>query len=275
VFGTGGYVSVPVVVAAWMLGVPTVLFLPDVKPGLAVAALSRIVDRVACTTEETRRYLPPEKVVPTGYPVRPDLRAWTDRAKARAVLGLPADEPVVFAVGGSTGARSINRAVVAALPRLLPRAVVVHMAGAHGIDEARRAREALDPADRERYRVHEYLHDEYGPTMAAADLTIARAGASVLGELPAFGLPGVLVPGTFAGGHQRYNADYLVQAGAAVRLDDDQIQQEGTLSTTVLALLDDPARRRGMASAARSLDRPDAAERVAALLTSLADRRAR
>ncbi|HEY3112004.1 MAG TPA: UDP-N-acetylglucosamine--N-acetylmuramyl-(pentapeptide) pyrophosphoryl-undecaprenol N-acetylglucosamine transferase [Chloroflexota bacterium] len=272
VFATGGYVSVPVVAAAWTLGLPTALFLPDVKPGLAVAALSRIVDRVACTAEETRRYLPPDKVVPTGYPVRPDLRAWGDRARARATLGLPADEPVLFVVGGSTGARSINRALVAALPRLLARALVIHMAGSHGIEEARRAQAGLDGQQRARYRVFEYLHDEYGPAMAAADLMVGRAGASVLGELPAFGLPAVLVPGRFAGGHQRHNADRLVAAGAAVRLDDDQMQQEGTLATTVLSLLDDPSRRRAMAAAARAIDRPDAAERIAALLAELASR---
>src|SRR5205823_6563970 len=169
-----------------------------------------------------------------------ELRVWRDRAAARAALELPLDEPVVFVVGGSTGSRSINRAVVAALPRLLPRARVIHMAGSHGVDEARAARAELGPAQRARYRVFEYLHDEYGPAMAAADLMVGRAGASVLGELPAFGLPGVLVPGPFAGGHQRHNADHLVEAGAAVRLDDEQIQQEGTLTTTILSLLDDP-----------------------------------
>jgi UDP-N-acetylglucosamine--N-acetylmuramyl-(pentapeptide) pyrophosphoryl-undecaprenol N-acetylglucosamine transferase len=149
------------------------------------------------------------------------------------------------------------------------------MAGAHGIEEARRERERLDDRLRARYRVFEYLHDEYGPAMAAADLLVGRAGASVLGELPAFGLPAVLVPGSFAGGHQRHNADLLAAAGAAVRLDDDQLQQEGTLVTTVLALLDDPARRRSMAAAARALDRPDAADRIAAVLAGLADRSVR
>jgi UDP-N-acetylglucosamine--N-acetylmuramyl-(pentapeptide) pyrophosphoryl-undecaprenol N-acetylglucosamine transferase len=272
VFATGGYVSVPVVAAAWTLGVPTALFLPDVKPGLAVAALSRIVDRVACTSAQTRRYLPAAKVVPTGYPLRPDLRGWSDRAAARAALALPADESVLFVVGGSTGARSINRAVLAALPRLLPRAHVIHVAGAHGIDEARMAAAALSTEQRTRYRVFEYLHEEYGPALAAADLMVGRAGASVLGELPAFGLPGVLVPGTFAGGHQRHNADWLVEVGAAVRLDDEELQQEDTLTTTILSLLDDPTRRRAMAAAARALDRPEAAARIADLLSSLAGR---
>src|SRR5439155_19984307 len=127
VLGTGGYVSVPVVAAAWTLGVPTALFLPDVKPGLAVAALSRIVDRVACTAEETRRYLPRDKVVPTGYPVRPDLRAWRDRASARATLGLPADEPFPFVDGGSTGARTLNPTLGAALTMLLPTCRIIPM----------------------------------------------------------------------------------------------------------------------------------------------------
>lgn len=270
VLATGGYVSVPVVAAAWTLGVPSAIYLPDVKPGLAVAALSRIAKRVACTSEDTRRYLTPEKVVRTGYPVRPDLRTWVDRPDARAALGLAAGDPVLLAMGASTGAQSINRALQRALPRLLEVATVIHMTGQYGSAEAQAIRDTLPPSLRERYRVYEYLHEEMGPALAAADLVVNRAGASVLGELPAFGRASVLVPGQFAGGHQRHNADYLADAGAAIRLDDSRLQEEGTLATTVISLLNDPTRLAAMGRAARALDRPDAAARIANLLAEIA-----
>jgi UDP-N-acetylglucosamine--N-acetylmuramyl-(pentapeptide) pyrophosphoryl-undecaprenol N-acetylglucosamine transferase len=274
VLATGGYASVPVVIAARLAGVPSAIFLPDVEPGLAVKVLGRIANRVACSVETTRRFLPPAKVVPTGYPVRPDLRAWAarpDRRRAgRALLGVDDDRPLVLVMGGSTGARSINQAVWAALPRLLAVANVLHLAGGHGIAEARAVRDALAPDDRPRYRPEEYFHDEVGAALAAADLAVARAGASTLGELPAFGLPSILVPGTFAGGHQRHNAEHLADAGAAVRLADHELRDVDRLPSTVERLLEDPDRLDAMRRCARALDRPDAARDIARLLVDLA-----
>jgi UDP-N-acetylglucosamine--N-acetylmuramyl-(pentapeptide) pyrophosphoryl-undecaprenol N-acetylglucosamine transferase len=279
VLATGGYVSVPVVVAARTLGIPSAIYLPDVEPGLAVKVLARFADRVACSTEATRRYLPPGKVVPTGYPVRPELRAWAERADGRragrALLAFDERRPILMIMGGSQGARSINRALHAALPRLLPIADVLHVCGPNEVGEARAAHARLPSDLQPRYQYHPYLHDEMGAAFAAADLVVARAGASVLGELPAFGLPGVLIPGTFAGGHQRHNADFLADAGAAVRLDDQQLGQANVLADTVTGLLNDPARRDSMRAAARSLDRPDAALQVARLLAQLAEGRIR
>ena len=272
VLATGGYVSVPIVLAARLARVPSAIFLPDVEPGLAVKALSRIVNRVACSVETTRRFLPPAKVVPTGYPVRPPLRVWAERPDGRragrALLGVADDRPLVLVMGGSTGARSINQAVWAALPRLLAVADVLHLAGGHGIAEARAVRDALPPDDRPHYRPEEYLHDEMGAALAAADLVVARAGASTLGELPAFGLPSILVPGTFASGHQRHNADHLAGAGAAVRLDDDDLRDH--LPSTVERLLGDPDRLDAMRRCSRALDRPNAARDIARLLADLA-----
>jgi UDP-N-acetylglucosamine--N-acetylmuramyl-(pentapeptide) pyrophosphoryl-undecaprenol N-acetylglucosamine transferase len=273
VLATGGYVSVPAVVAASTLGVPTLLFLPDVRPGLAVRALSLIANRVACTAEATRRYLPANKVVATGYPLRPELRAWAKgpdgRARARVALDLPLDRPVVLVMGGSTGARSINRALLNSLPRLLA-ATFVHVAGADGIAAAEAARGRLAPVERPRYRPYPYLHDEMGAALAAADIVVCRAGASVLGELPAFGLPGILIPGRFAGGHQLHNAQHLAAAGAAVVVDDDLLELEDTLPNAISHLLTEPGRLATMARAARALDRPDAADQISALLRGLA-----
>ncbi|HEY3082864.1 MAG TPA: UDP-N-acetylglucosamine--N-acetylmuramyl-(pentapeptide) pyrophosphoryl-undecaprenol N-acetylglucosamine transferase [Chloroflexota bacterium] len=276
---TGGYVSVPAVLAAKSLGVPSALYLPDVEPGLAVRALGRVVDRIACTTGASVRYLPAEKVVPTGYPVRRELRDWAarpdGRAAGRAALGLPAEGAVLLVMGGSRGALRINRAVWSGLDRLAGLATVVHITGRDWISDAESRRAELPAETRQRYRPLPFAHEELGALFAAADLGVFRAGASTLGELPAFGLPGVLIPGRFASGHQRHNAEHMADAGAAVVLDDRALDDAGVLPAEIARLLAAPGGLERMAAAAKALDRPDAAERVADMLAQLARRDAR
>ncbi len=269
VFVTGGFVCVPVVVAGWACRVPILVYLPDVEPGLAVRFLARFATRVAVTVEAARDHLPAgaEKVVVTGYPVRPDFWA-TDRATARARLGLEPAEPLLVVFGGSRGAHSINVAVGQSLADLVQLAVVIHVCGPEDEAGFQNQRMALPAEVRERYRPYGYL-DDMPQALAAADLVVSRAGAAVLGEYPAAGVPSVLIPYPYAGAHQARNANYLVQAGAAVLLENDRLRA-GELLPTVKALLDDPARRAAMASAARRLARPDATGRLASLLTALA-----
>ena len=271
VLGTGGYVSFPALLAARSLGVPSALFVPDIEPGatavkaVAIRALAALVDRVSCTAAGSR-HLPTERVVPTGYPVRPELRAWSGRrGEARAALGLPQDGRVLLVMGGSLGALRINQALWDGLARLAPLATIVHITGERWLAEAERHRS-------DRYRPIAFAHDEIGQLFAAADLGVSRAGASTLGELPAFGLPGVLIPGTFAGGHQTHNARYLADRGAGVVFDDAWLDEPGRLADVVAGLLSDGARLDDMAAASKRLDRPDAARRVAELLAQLSRR---
>jgi UDP-N-acetylglucosamine--N-acetylmuramyl-(pentapeptide) pyrophosphoryl-undecaprenol N-acetylglucosamine transferase len=135
----------------------------------------------------------------------------------------------------------------------------------------REARQRLPAHLQDRYRPYAFLDAELAPAMAAADLIVARAGASALGELPAVGAPGLVIPGTFAGAHQRLNADFLANRGAAVVLDDDRAR-DGALVPTILSLLDDPSRLASMAAAAHALARPDAAERLIRLVADVAYR---
>ncbi len=270
---TGGYVSIPVGLAAWRKGVPFLLYLPDVVPGLAVRFLARLASRVATTTPASARYIPRGKMVVTGYPVRPAF--WqADRRTARRRLGLPEQGPVLLVAGGSRGARSINRAVGAGLADLLPRAVLVHLCGNEEDEGWLRQRAAeLSPDLRARYHLYRYLH-EMPLAVAAADLAICRAGASVLGELPAAGLPAILVPYPYV--HQDENADYLVRHGAAVKVADARLRDaQGqpdprVLLEAVRRILDDPARYAQMARAARRLACPQAAQAIAEQLQSLA-----
>lgn len=259
-FVTGGYVSVPAVLAAWSRGVPVLVYLPDVEPGLAVKFTSRLAGRVAVSVPEAAGYFPPGRAVVTGYPVRPRLHG-AEKPASRQKLGLGGEKPVLLVLGGSQGARSINRAALAGLERLLEAAQVLHVCGERDYEECREGTGSLPDSLRADYHLFAYLHDEMVDALCAADLVVSRAGASTLGEFPAAGLPALLVPYPYAGAHQWRNADYLAKNGAAVTLDDSRLPEE--LVPMVLGLLADERRRREMSGAAGSLARPDAADNVA------------
>ncbi len=266
-FFTGGYVAVPVGLAGRRI--PTLLFVPDIEPGLALKTLSRLADRIAVTAEDSRAYFPAEApVVVTGYPVRRDVLAW-EREQARATLGLPTAASVLLVFGGSKGARSINRALLAALPRLLDAGLhVLHISGHLDWPEVERARAALSAEQADRYHAYPYLHEEMGAALAAADLVVSRAGASTLGEFPVFGLPAVLVPYPYAWRYQQVNAEYLARHGAAQILPDEALPHR--LADLVLELFAAPDRLHAMRQAMQRLAQPQAAERLAAELRTLA-----
>lgn len=270
-FFTGGYVAVPMA----LVGIPlnSLLFVPDIEPGLALKTLARFSDCLAVTAPESRSYFSAEKRVEvTGYPVRPDLRRWT-RESGRAALNLPDDQPVLLIFGGSKGARSINQAVIGNLTGLLELAYVVHISGQLDWEEVSAAANALPEELAGRYRPFPYLHEEMGAALASADLAVSRAGASSLGELPFFGLPAVLVPYPYAWRYQKVNAQYLAECKAAVVLEDHRLHAE--LLLVVRELLADPQKLSVMRRAMQSLSRPNAAQDIANLLRELAARPAR
>ncbi|MFC1463275.1 MAG: glycosyltransferase [Candidatus Brachytrichaceae bacterium NZ_4S206] len=269
VFLTGGFVGVPVSLAAWLQRTPSVVYLPDIEPGQALRVMARFASKVATTTEASAPFIAPDKMVVTGYPVR-DIFASASREEARRRFGIAHDERVLLVYGGSKGARSINRAVLAGLSRLLERAVVVHVSGANDWAEVSAARAQLPDEQRARYLAFEYLHDEMALAMAAADLVVCRAGASTLGELPYLGLPAILVPYPYAWRYQKVNAEYLAERGAALVVADEALMdgREGLLPR-VIALLGDAERLSAMRQASLRLGRRDGAERIAALLVEV------
>jgi len=268
-FVTGGYVCAPVVTAAWLRGCPALLYLPDIRPGLAVRTLAHLVKEIAVSFEVSRAYLPTGKVVVTGYPVRASLTRRTKKV-ARDNLGLSQDEPVLLVFGGSRGAHSINMAVAEILTNLVGACEVLHICGPDDLEWLSDLRQGLSSDQRSRYRIYGYLHEEMGDAMTAADLAIARAGAATMGEFPAVGLPAVLVPYPYSGHHQEPNADYLVAQGAAVKLDNELLQEH--LWPTVQDLLDDSRCLSTMADRAHALFVWNAADRIAMEITQLAGR---
>lgn len=269
-FMTGGYMAAPVAVAARRHGVPIVIYLPDVEPGSSIRFAVPMARRIACTTAGSAAFVPEEKMVVTGYPVRPDIRAakTLTRSEALAKFDLQPGRPTLFVFGGSRGARNINRALMGALPELLERAQIIHISGTLTWSEVEANATTLPAELRAYYRPYPYLHEEMGAAFRAADLALARAGASMLGESPAFGLPSILVPLTFAWRYQKVNADYLTERGAAVQLIDETLTE--TLLPTVRDLLFDQDKLDRMAAAAVALDKPDAAADLAQVILSAA-----
>jgi UDP-N-acetylglucosamine--N-acetylmuramyl-(pentapeptide) pyrophosphoryl-undecaprenol N-acetylglucosamine transferase len=262
---TGGYVAVPMALAGRKT--PSLVYVPDIEPGLSLKTVARFADRIAVSAEDSRRFFPSRApVVVTGYPVRASL-GQQDKAPAQAALGLDPTLPTLLISGGSRGARSINLAVLQHLENLLDLAQIVHVSGDLDWPAVEAAHRTLDAARAAHYHPYPYLHQEMPLALAAADLAIWRAGASSLGELPAVGLPAILVPYPYAWRYQKVNADYLASRGAALVLEDGPLPDQ--LLPTVESLLGSPERLAGMRRAMRGLARPDAAALIARQIRQL------
>jgi len=265
-FFTGGYVAVPMA----LMSIPrnSLLYVPDIEPGLALKTLARFADCIAVTAEESRKFFSSGKrVVVSGYPVRPEIMKW-DRRAGRARFGIEEQEKVLLVFGGSKGARSINQALWSVLPELLGRMQVIHVTGQGDWPLVDEQRAQLSAEQLSRYHVFAYLHEEMGAALAAADLVVCRAGASTLGELPYFGLPAVLVPYPYAWRYQKVNAEYLASRGAAVVVENNDLAQQ--LLPVVTRLITEESRLAAMRSAMLGLAQPRAAEKIADLLRELA-----
>jgi len=269
-FVTGGYTAIPVAIVCWLARVPILVYLPDIEPGSAVKWVARFAATIATTTEESRGYFPNKHVVVTGYPVRAQVAQGT-RDLALKHFGLVESRKTLLVFGGSRGARSLNTALMAALDDLLADLQIIHVSGELDWPRVKARRDGLPDERRVHYHAFPYLHEDMGLAFAAADLAVSRAGASVLGEFPMFGLGAILVPYPYAWRYQKVNADFLAARGAAVRLDDEALKQK--LASTVRELISDPSRLAAMGAAARALAMPEAAENIALELSRLAERR--
>ncbi len=262
-FFTGGYVAAPMAFAGRSF--PSLLYVPDIEPGMALKSIARFADIIAVTTEQSQKFFN-KKVYESGYPLRPDLALW-DRQTAHNHLGISGKLPVLLVFGGSKGAHSINMAVLNHLHALLEKCEVIHLSGDGDWQLVQSMREQLPAALSARYHAMDYLH-EMGAALAAADLVVSRAGASALGEFPLFALPAILVPYPHAWRYQKVNADYLTRRGAAVMLEDHRLNEE--LLVTLTVLLQNPNKLKAMRAAMFELSHPRAAEKIASALLELA-----
>ena len=261
-FFTGGYMAVPMALAG--IRIPSVLFVPDIEPGLALKTLSFFANYIAVTAEASKAFIPQTKdVLVTGYPVRADLSSWDKRDAYRA-FDLSSQLPTLLVTGGSLGSLNINKALVAILPELLTDMQVIHLTGKNTWNQFEDIRDELPADAATRYRAFPYLHHRMGAAFTIADLVLSRAGASSLGEYPHFGIPAILVPYPYAWQYQKVNADYLVQKGAAVLLKDEELPAR--MLPLVQDLMNNANQRDVMKVAMQSIAIRDSANVIADLI---------
>lgn len=277
IFSTGGFVSVPTVIAARGLA-PILTHEQTAILGLATRINARFADVVAASYEPTARAASEihRQVLVTGNPVRVSLAAG-DAERGRQQWQSNEPLPLVYVTGGSLGATPLNQRIGALLPDLLDHALVLHQAGPDTSQNSDAAeleqRRASWPEDRQRrYQVVEYIGPELADVYAAADLIIGRAGAGTVAELAYLGKPSILVPLPGTGGdEQTHNARLLAEAGGAVLMPQSEATPD-RLRAEILRLLADPERRATMSDAARSVGRADAATQLADAVLNLHQR---
>jgi len=262
---TGGFVAVPMALAGIKWN--SLLYVPDIEPGLALKALAFFSDKIALTAEESSVFFRNrKKLVVTGYPTREDFQKM-DKEKSRVLLGLKTSLPVLLVIGGSKGAHLINQAVLPNLQNLLMDFQVIHLTGEADWQTCQDVKTNLPLEMAQNYHPYSYLHDEINAAFSAADLAISRAGASILGELPLMGLPAILVPYPFAWRYQKVNADHLVKNDAAVVISNAELETK--LAPTVRQLFSDPSKLSLMSRAMSGLATPHASARLADLVCDL------
>jgi UDP-N-acetylglucosamine--N-acetylmuramyl-(pentapeptide) pyrophosphoryl-undecaprenol N-acetylglucosamine transferase len=264
VVGFGGYVALPAYLAARRSRVPIVVHEQNALPGLANRIGARLAARVAVTVPGT----PLHRGEHVGMPLRTAITSLdraARRAEARAEFGLDADRPTLLVFGGSQGAQTLNRAMIAAADALTDAGIqVLHARGPRNTHVTVPTR----PLDRAPYEVVDYL-ERMDLAYAAADLALCRAGAVTVAELSAVGLPAAFVPLPIGNGEQRRNALPVVEAGGGLLVDDADLDA-GWISAHLVPLLTDPAALAGYARHAAAAGAPDADDRLADIVLEVA-----
>ncbi len=222
VFSKGGFVSVPVVVAAKSKKIPCIIHESDMTPGLANKICIPCATRVCTNFPETLKHLPPEKAVLTGSPIRQEL-FHGDKAKGLSFCGFDDKKPVILIIGGSLGAVAVNTAVRNILPRLLKEFQVIHLCGKDKLDSSLEGTKG--------YVQFEYIKEELSDLMAASDVMISRAGANAICEILALRKPNILIPlsAQASRGDQILNAASFEKAGYSIVIQEEDVTDEGLM----------------------------------------------
>jgi UDP-N-acetylglucosamine--N-acetylmuramyl-(pentapeptide) pyrophosphoryl-undecaprenol N-acetylglucosamine transferase len=269
VLTTGGFVGGSTGLASWITRTPLAIIEPNAYPGLTNRMLEKFARMVFVTYPESMKYFRSNKTYVTGTPSRREV-AERDRTDARKSLGIPDDTLLVLVIGGSQGADGINKVMPEAARLSIKdrpdlKFQVIHQCGMGKLGSVKVDRSSIDD---NRYRVVEFIEDT--PTyLAASDITISRAGASSLAEIASRCLPSILVPYPFSSeNHQVKNARSWEEAGAAVCLEEKNLNASG-LATSLLLLLTDRSKREAMGNCASRFGNPKAAEVIAHMLESI------
>jgi UDP-N-acetylglucosamine--N-acetylmuramyl-(pentapeptide) pyrophosphoryl-undecaprenol N-acetylglucosamine transferase len=270
VFSKGGTSALPVVLAAWLYRVPILIHESDATPGLTNLLSARFATRIAVGFEGALKIFRTDAAAVTGNPVRSSLLSQKlSKPAAKTALGFDPEQPLIAVLGGSQGATSINEFIIANLSSLLSEAAVFHQTGEATFSEMQKLGQVVErqmPAAIS--AIHPYrpvaYTNEISRVYCAADLIIARAGASTITEASAFGVPSILIPlpENASNGHQRLNAFEYAKTGAAIVVEQENLLP-GIFLRQVKHIISDPAEMDKMSRAALSFYRPDAAKNLA------------
>ena len=267
VFSTGGYVSVPVSLVAALRGVPVALLEPNIMPGLAAKFSALFSKRIFVGFEDTIQRFSKGRVRWTGIPVREEI-VTAQKRKAREDLGLDPDAQTLLMLGGSQGARALNRTMAEAIRSLGERNHPVQVIMMTGWNDYQKTADQLGKCTL-KVVLRPFIsniHEAY----AAADLVVARSGALTCAEVLSRGLPALFIPYPHASGHQEMNARSLEKAGAAVVMIEKELEKE-KLFKTLIDLLSDDGKLKAMGESAMKLARPNAASDIAKELLRMAE----
>jgi len=268
VFSKGGYASVPVVLAARVLGIPVMIHESDVRPGRANRMAASFAYRIAVAFDETAAMLPEKvrgKVARTGIPIRREIMRLEDQGAAQE-LGLDPNVPTVLILGGSSGARTINDVVLGALPSLVESVNIIHQTGKENFVEVERTAKVVlaGSANASRYHVFPYLNTlSMRQSAGAAHLIVSRAGMTAVAEIALWGKPAVLIPIPEVVSHdQRTNAYAYARTGGASVLEETNLTPN-LLVSEVRRVLGDPAVQQKMREGSKAFANADAAKIIA------------
>lgn len=272
VIGTGGYVCGPILMAASLMHVPTLIQEQNVVPGITNKILSKFVTKIAAGTKEAMPHFPKEKVFYTGNPIRSEVMT-ARKEDGTQEFGFDPQKKIVLISGGSRGARAINNAMIDILVQAAkhPEVQYLHVTGKLGYPDvmAKLKKAGLDLDKTKHIKVVPYLYDMPN-AMAMADLAIFRAGATGLAELTARGIPAILIPYPYAAeNHQEHNARALEEAGAARMILDRELTSQ-RLCAVLTELLSEDEKLAAMAEASRKLGHPQAAADIAKMVLEIA-----
>jgi UDP-N-acetylglucosamine--N-acetylmuramyl-(pentapeptide) pyrophosphoryl-undecaprenol N-acetylglucosamine transferase len=275
VFSKGGYVAVPVVLAAWMYRIPIMTQDSDAVPGMATRIIGKFANRVAVAYPSALTYFPTNTTALIGNPVRTEVLSG-DASDARVRFGLSAEKPVVLVLGGSLGARILDKAIVKVLPKLLPMTQVIHQTGDALYDETIKDAQGIGiEANTGGYVPVPFLQMiDIKAALAVADVVVSRAGANAIAELAATGKVCILVPLlSAANDEQRMNAYEIARIGGAIVLEEENLGENIFLNTLNNALTDTVLRAK-LSSSIRAFYHPEAANAIADELIHLMQKNA-
>ena len=260
VFSKGGFASIPPVVAARILGIPIITHESDIIPGLANKIIAYFSSKIFISFSDTEKYFNKNKIVLVGNPVRGDITKG-NRENALKFFNLCSDLPVILIFGGSQGAQKINEMILDILPELVKKCQIIHQCGTKNLEKTKKVFKNLYFP--KRYKLYSFLNKEMKDAYAVADLIISRAGANSISEVAVLGKPNILIPLSIsAGNHQFKNAEFFVEKGASLMID-ETVSSSDDLLNCIFKILANKNLQDKMKNALQDLSPQNSARKIA------------